>query len=237
MSKESSTGDPLWEHLYHELTQMSLEKGISWAQQWSHLDPGRILVNTGHLDLSSTASSSDLFLQKFTSIKWVLEIQQQEQPWSSPSFLEVFFSCLVEPSMRSWVVCAIYCTSKDLHLKRLLKGFQSMHPPYSVNFVSTPSLDNLLHARSAIVSIRIILLMVRTPIITACTRKHLRVLNIAHHYGESTKLRMGITEPYPRKGICIKTSSTGLVTSSQGKALRMPLASASIRHNQVQVLR
>jgi len=216
---------------------MSLEKGISWAQQRSNLDPGRILVNTGRLDLSSTASLSDLFLQKFISIKRVPEIQQQEQPQSSPSFLEAFVSRLVEPSARSWVVCVIYCMSKDLRLKRLLKGFQSTHPPYSVNFVSTPSLDNLLHARSAIVSIHMIPLMVRTPIVTACTRKWLRVLNVAHHYGESTKLRVGIAEPYPGKGICIKTSSTGLVTSSQGKASRMPLASASICCNQVQVLR
>jgi hypothetical protein len=57
ISKESSTGDPLRERLYHELTRMSLEKGISWAQQRSHLEPGRILVNTGRLDLSSTAFS------------------------------------------------------------------------------------------------------------------------------------------------------------------------------------
>ena len=181
-------------------------------------------------------SPSDVFLQKFTSIKWVPEIQQQEQPQSFSSFLAALFSCLTELSACSWVVCAIYCASKDPCLKRLLKGFQSTYPPYSINFVLTPSLDNLLHAQSAIVSIRMILLMVHTPIITAHTRKCPRVLNAAHRYGESMKLQVGIAKPYPGKGICTKTSSTGLVASSQGKALRTPLASASIHCNQVQVL-
>ena len=182
-------------------------------------------------------SPSDVFLQKFTSIKWVPEIQQQEQPQSFPSFLAAFFSHLAELSMCSWVVCTIYCASKNPHLNRLVKGFQSTYPPYSVNFILTPSLDNLLHAQSAIVSIHMILLTVHTPIITAHTRKRPRVLNAAHRYGESMKLQVGIAEPYPGKGICTKTSSTGLVASSQGKALRTPLASASIYCNQVQVLR
>jgi len=89
----SQENQDLQEWLYQELSHMSHEKEIDWAQQQVNLDQERIIVNTGKSLNSSIIwlSWSNNVIQRSTSIHLVLLIWQQGLCQSHPSLWQGFF--------------------------------------------------------------------------------------------------------------------------------------------------